>query len=377
LTSSNRYNKGSTVTLALVSVLIAACSGGDGSGLPPVLPPGAFGPNLSEIQANILTPSCATTGCHLGAGAPQGLRLDEANSYGMLVGIASSEEPSILRVAPGDPNNSYLIQKLEGSTSVGAQMPLNAPPRQWITDGAIDDRIPSSDPIKVTSLSPIPDSALSASPANIVAMFDRELDVSTVNAMTFMVEASGGDMTFGDGNETQITAAGISTTATSATFDLMTGVALADDTYRVTLSGSGASFIMDLDANALDGEFSGTFPSGDDIAGGDFTATFSLATPSSGATLDELQASVFTPSCAVSGPASLTLWASRVRNNPPCYVSPLATLITATWCRKSRALRRAGQECPLVVALYPRPLLTIYANGFLTERIAKWISRTT
>jgi hypothetical protein len=174
LTSSNRYNKGSTVTLALVSVLIAACSGGDGSGLPPVLPPGAFGPNLSEIQANILTPSCATTGCHLGAGAPQGLRLDEANSYGMLVGIASSEEPSILRVAPGDPNNSYLIQKLEGSTSVGAQMPLNAPPleqasidvvRQWITDGAIDDRIPSSDPIKVTSLSPIPDSALSASPA--------------------------------------------------------------------------------------------------------------------------------------------------------------------------------------------------------------------
>jgi hypothetical protein len=310
LTSSNRYNKGSTVTLALVSVLIAACSGGDGSGLPPVLPPGAFGPNLSEIQANILTPSCATTGCHLGAGAPQGLRLDEANSYGMLVGIASSEEPSILRVAPGDPNNSYLIQKLEGSTSVGAQMPLNAPPleqapidvvRQWITDGAIDDRIPSSDPIKVTSLSPIPDSALSASPANIVAMFDRELDVSTVNAMTFTVEASGGDMTFGDGNETQITGAGISTTATSATFDLMTGVALADDTYRVTLSGSGASFIMDLDANALDGEFSGTFPSGDDIAGGDFTATFSLATPSSGATLDELQASVFTPSCAVSG----------------------------------------------------------------------------
>jgi hypothetical protein len=308
LTSSNRYNKGSTVTLALVSVLIAACSGGDGSGLPPVLPPGAFGPNLSEIQANILTPSCATTGCHLGAGAPQGLRLDEANSYGMLVGIASSEEPSILRVAPGDPNNSYLIQKLEGSTSVGAQMPLNAPPleqasidvvRQWITDGAIDDRIPSSDPIKVTSLSPIPDSALSASPANIVAMFDRELDVSTVNAMTFTVEASGGDMTFGDGNETQITGAGISTTATSATFDLMTGVALADDSYRVTLFGSGASFIMDLDGNALDGEFSGTFPSGDDIAGGDFTATFSLATPSSGATLDALQASVFTPSCAV------------------------------------------------------------------------------
>lgn len=227
----------------------------------------------------------------------------------MLVGIASSEESSIPRVAPGDPNNSYLIHKLEGSASVGAQMPLNAPPleqasidiiRQWITDGAIDDRIPSSNPIKVTTLSPLPDSGLSASPANIVAMFDRELDVSTVNPMTFVVEASGGDETFGDGNETQITATSISTTSTNATFDLA-GVVLADDTYRVTLFGSGASFIMDLDANALDGEFSGTFPSGDDTAGGDFTATFLLATPTDGATLDSLQASVFTPNCAVSG----------------------------------------------------------------------------
>ncbi len=292
-----------------ISLFIASCSGGDGSGLPPVLPPGAFGPNFSEIQANIFTPNCATTGCHLGAAAPQGLRLDDANSFGMLVGVASSQESSILRVAPGDPDNSYLLRKLEGSASVGAQMPLSAPPleqasidviRQWITDGAIDDRIPSSNPIKVTSLSPIPDTALTASPANIVAMFDRELDVSTVNLMTFVIEASGGDASFGDGNETQIAAADITTTATTATFDL-TGIALADDTYRVRLFGSGASVILDLDANALDGEFFGTFPSGDDLAGGDFEATFSLTLPVSGATLNELQASVFTPNCAVSG----------------------------------------------------------------------------
>jgi hypothetical protein len=309
LTSSQRRNKHYTLTLTSIGLFIASCSGGDGSGLPPVPPPGAFGPNFSEIQANIFTPNCATTGCHLGAAAPQGLRLDDANSFGMLVGVASSQESSILRVAPGDPDNSYLLRKLEGSASVGAQMPLSAPPleqasidviRQWITDGAIDDRIPSSNPIKVTSLSPIPGTALTASPANIVAMFDRELDVSTVNLMTFVIEASGGDASFGDGNETQIAAAGITTTATSATFDL-TGIALADDTYRVRLFGSGASVILDLDANALDGEFSGTFPSGDDLAGGDFEATFSLTLPVSGATLNELQASVFTPNCAVSG----------------------------------------------------------------------------
>jgi hypothetical protein len=293
----------------LLAPILASCTGGDGSGLPPRVPPGAFGPNFSEIQASILAPSCATTGCHLGAGAPQGLRLDNANSYGMLVGVASSESPGILRVAPGDPDNSYLIQKLEGTASVGSQMPLGAPPleqasidviRQWISAGAIDDRIPSSDPVKVTSIVPDPDTALTTNPASVVAMFDRELDTTTVNSTTFLLDGSGGDGTFGDGNETSVSASSITTTPLSATFDL-TGVTLPNDTYQVTLLGSGATIIMDLDGNALDGEFSGTFPSGDGAAGGDFAANFSLAVPAGGATLDAIQASVFTPSCAVSG----------------------------------------------------------------------------
>ena len=302
-------NNKSGLVFAVLTLFVVSCTGGDGSGLPPRLPPGTFGANFSEIQSNIFVPNCATTGCHLGAGAPQRLRLDDANSYGMLVGVPSSESSSTLRVAPGDPDNSYLIQKLEGSASVGAQMPLGAPAleqasidviRQWISDGAIDDRIASSNPIKVTSLSPVPGTALTAAPANIVALFDRELDVSTVNMMTFLLEASGGDATFGDGNEATINANNITTTPTSATLDL-TGITLANDTYRVRLLGSGASIVMDLDANALDGEFSGTFPSGDDAAGGDFEASFSLAVPVSAATLDALQASVLTPSCAVSG----------------------------------------------------------------------------
>lgn len=86
----------------------------------------------------------------------------------------------------------------------------------------------------------------------------------------------------------------------SATFDL-TGVNLADDTYQVLLLGSGGSVIMDIDANALDGEFSGTFPSGDGTAGGDFVATFMVTTASAGLTFDEIQTNVFTPNCATAG----------------------------------------------------------------------------
>lgn len=309
LISSQCTNSRATVIISLVSVLLSACTGGDGSSLPPRLPPGVIGPNFSEIQASIIEPNCATTGCHLGAAAPQGLRLDSANSYGMLVGVASRESSSVLRVAPGDPNNSYLIQKLEGTASVGAQMPLGAPAleqatinviRQWISDGAFDDRVPSSNPIKITSLSPVPDSTLATAPANVVAMFDRELDVSTVNSMTFILESSGGDATFDDGNELTINASSISANPTNATYDL-TGISLANDTYRVRLLGSGASIIMDLDANALDGEYFGFFPTGDDTQGGDFEATFSLDVPVSTATLDALQVNVFTPTCAFSG----------------------------------------------------------------------------
>ena len=303
---------------SIVACLLASCGGGGGGGggttsPPPPPPPASFGANFSEIQAVVFTPTCATAGCHSGAGAPQGLQLDATNSYALLVGVASSENPGVLRVAPGDPANSYLIHKLEGTASVGAQMPLDRAPlsqanidtiRQWITDGAIDDRVQPSTPIRVASLSPLPGATLNSPPTQILAGFDRNPDASTLNLNTFLLEGSGGDGSFGDGNETVITAASISVPGAnpaSAVFDL-TGVAMPDDTYRARLLGSGASFIIDMDTNALDGEFSGAFPSGDGNQGGDFEATFEVTTPPPvGTTLDEIQAAVFGPSCSSAG----------------------------------------------------------------------------
>ena len=176
--------------------------------------------------------------------------------------------------------------------------------------GTDDDAVVSTDPnqasnpIRVSSLSAMPGAVLSAAPTQVIAGFDRELDASTVNVNTFILEASGNDMTFGDGNEVPVTAFSITVPGAnpqSAVFDL-TGVALADDTYRVRLLGSGASMILDLDANALDGEFAGVFPSGDGTEGGDFEAQFTITTPVViGPTLDQIQAAVFRPSCATAG----------------------------------------------------------------------------
>ena len=296
--------------IVFLTGFLAACDGGDGTGLPPA---GPLGPNFSSIQANVFTPTCATTGCHFGAGAPQGLRLDAASSFALLVGVPSTEESSLLRVAPGDPNNSYLVQKLEGTASSGQQMPLNAPSlsqatidviRQWIIDGAIDDRLPASGPIRVTSLSPVPDSVVDPAPTQIIAAFDREPDASTVNANTFILEASGGDTTFGDGNEIRIAGASLTVPMANpqtAVLDL-SGILLTEDTYRVRLLGSGPSMILDLDANALDGEFGGAFPSGDGTQGGNFEAVFTVMGPViMGPTLDDIQAAVIGPTCAVAG----------------------------------------------------------------------------
>jgi hypothetical protein len=297
--------------LTITCVWLAACGSGGGSSSPPASnppPPGGI-PNLqatfTSIQDNVFTPIC--TACHVGATAPQGLRLDAANSYGLLVGVASAQAPTVLRVAPGNPGASYLIQKLEGTATVGGRMPLNGTPlaqgdidiiRQWITDGAQAAPPPPAAPIRMSSLSPLPESVLTALPASITAMFDRAPDASTVNSGTFLVDRSGGDGTFEDGNEVAVTAASITVPAantSSAVFDLA-GAPAADDTYRVRLLGAAAGNVQDADANALDGEFSGSFPSGDGTAGGDFVATFLVSATEP--TLTSIQTNVFTPRCA-------------------------------------------------------------------------------
>jgi hypothetical protein len=55
--------------------------------------------------------------------------------YEALVNRASVERPGLQRVTPGDPDNSYLIHKLEGRPGiVGQRMPLRGPFR---TDGQV------------------------------------------------------------------------------------------------------------------------------------------------------------------------------------------------------------------------------------------------
>ena len=281
---------------------------------PPPPPPGAVMPVFSDIQAQIFTPTCATSSCHAGGAPAAGLNLTAGNSYAALVGIASTEDANIMRVVPFDAANSYLMQVLDGTAASGTVMPPSGmlpqssvdAVRTWINNGAMDDTVsPPAAPVQVLTLSPSPNSTVDpATVTQVVAGFTREVNAASVDGTTFILERSV-DGAFDNGDDVAIVAGpgGVGRSAMNplaAVFDL-TGVALPDDRYRVRLLGNATSSILDLDNNMLDGEFSGALPSGDATAGGDFEAEFTVQRPVViGPTLDQIQAVVFGPSCATS-----------------------------------------------------------------------------
>jgi hypothetical protein len=112
-------------------------------------------PSFSSIEQNIFQATdssgrAACTQCHTSSGGrtpPQGISLDPGAAYGSLVGVASRQKPGLLRVNPGNPDESYLVHKLEGRADiVGQRMPRTAGPfltegqmmviRRWIALGA-------------------------------------------------------------------------------------------------------------------------------------------------------------------------------------------------------------------------------------------------
>ena len=243
---------------AFIGLWLVACAG-NGKGLDnggrPLSEGGASGAlsaDFSSIQTNVFTPICVA--CHTGASAPQGLRLDEANSYNLLVGIPSTEAPSVLRVRAGDPNNSYLIQKLEGRAAVGAQMPFGGPPlpvatiafiRQWITDGAARPATAATGAVaafQLSSIAPADGDSLAQAPSSIVMGFTRELDLTRVNAASVQLQR----VTASTGDAESIAIDVSVPHANSMAIVLLPHSALAAGRYRVIVDGQPGNEITDL-----------------------------------------------------------------------------------------------------------------------------------
>ena len=90
---------------------------------PPPPPP----PTLTQLTTTVFAVCGA---CHTGGGSalPASMDLRPGHIYASIVNVPSVEQPSLDRVKPGDPTNSYVVQKLEGAPTIsGARMPFGGP----------------------------------------------------------------------------------------------------------------------------------------------------------------------------------------------------------------------------------------------------------
>jgi uncharacterized protein (TIGR03118 family) len=97
---------------------------------------------LTQLQTQIFTPICSV--CHTGIGTtlPGVQNLTAGHTFANIVGVASMEQPGLLRIKPNDPTNSYLIQKIEGAAGItGARMPFGCPTTQPCLDQATIDQV--------------------------------------------------------------------------------------------------------------------------------------------------------------------------------------------------------------------------------------------
>jgi hypothetical protein len=100
-------------------------------------------PTFASIQKEIFETTdsagrLACTGCHTSTGhnPSGGMNLNHDVAYDNLVNVPSRGKPGAIRVIPGDPENSYIVHKVEGLPDIaGRRMPFSGAP--FLTDGQI------------------------------------------------------------------------------------------------------------------------------------------------------------------------------------------------------------------------------------------------
>ncbi len=139
-------------TLALALVISTGC---DETLSKIAGPTPSLEPTFSSIRANILEAQDsagrrACVQCHTNAGRNPAAGLNLAiDPYAALVNVPSRNKPGAVLVIPGDPDGSYVYQKLIGAPGIaGLRMPI-VPPyltdgqllivRRWIQNGAKND----------------------------------------------------------------------------------------------------------------------------------------------------------------------------------------------------------------------------------------------
>jgi len=100
-------------------------------------------PTFASVQKEIFETTdaagrVACVNCHTSTGRNPsgGMNLNHDVAYDQIVNVPSARKPGAVRVIPGDPENSYIVHKVEGRSGiVGVRMPFSGAP--FLTDGQI------------------------------------------------------------------------------------------------------------------------------------------------------------------------------------------------------------------------------------------------
>lgn len=103
--------------LVFVMILLSACGELKEESQPTLLVP-------TDVQS-IFNDQCV--GCHSGSSPAGSLNLSVGNAYTQLINVTSTIEPTLKRVVPSDTANSYLVDKIMGTQTVGERMPDGGP----------------------------------------------------------------------------------------------------------------------------------------------------------------------------------------------------------------------------------------------------------
>jgi len=261
-----------------IAVALGGCAG-NGKGLDQNGQPitagggssGAVTADLQSIEENVFTPICSK--CHAGASAPEGLELDAQHAYQDLVNVPSVEQPSLMRVKPGDPDSSYMVHKIEGLPGiVGGQMPLGETPlpqatidaiRQWISNGAPNvpgAAAPAAERFTVSSMTPEDGATVPSPLAQMLVAFTHELDATLLNDSTVVLERLP--------EATPLAAVRIAALElrvpeeNARVLVLRPRAPLQAGRYRLTLRGSGGGAVADLGGQPLSSDVTAEFTVG-------------------------------------------------------------------------------------------------------------------